>query len=60
MKKILLIVVLVVGLFEPWLANQISRRLYGRPGTPAVDMGPLGKLPRMIEPAQPVAEGVAR
>jgi hypothetical protein len=25
-----LIVVLLIGLFEPWLANRISTRLYGR------------------------------
>jgi hypothetical protein len=30
-------VVLLIGLFEPWLANRISARLYGRPrAAPAV------------------------
>jgi hypothetical protein len=33
----LLVVVLLIGLFEPWLANQISSRLYARqPATPVV------------------------
>jgi hypothetical protein len=27
---LVLIVVLIIGLFEPWLANQISARLYAR------------------------------
>jgi hypothetical protein len=58
---LVLIVVLLVGLFEPWLANQISRRLYGRPGSTPVALGASGTAPRvMVETAQPVAEGVAR
>ncbi len=58
---LILFVVLLVGLLEPWLANQISRRLYGRPGTPPLDLGPLGKMPSvMAETARPAAEGVAR
>jgi hypothetical protein len=58
---IVLVLVLLVGLFEPWLANQISRRLYGKP-TAAVTMGPTGMSPHMVrETAQPAtAEGVAR
>jgi hypothetical protein len=57
----LLVVVLLVGLFEPWLANQISRRLYGKPTT-TVTLGPSG--PTRVQTngtAQPMtAEGVAR
>jgi hypothetical protein len=34
---LVLVLVLLVGLFEPWLANQISARLYGkRPASPAL------------------------
>jgi hypothetical protein len=55
---IVLVVVLLIGLFEPWLANQISARLYARPkdvqavglAAPAVRVGP----------AEPVAEGAVR
>jgi hypothetical protein len=38
---VLLVVVLLIGVFEPWLANQISARLYARPGVaPAVPAPP--------------------
>ncbi len=58
---IVLVLVLLVGLFEPWLANQISRRLYGRPGSSPVVLGAAGTAPRVTaETAQPMAEGVAR
>jgi hypothetical protein len=35
-----LIVVLLIGLFEPWLANQISARLYGKPRDPPAIAAP--------------------
>jgi hypothetical protein len=35
-----LLVVLVIGLFEPWLANRISARHYGRPASAPVLAGP--------------------
>jgi hypothetical protein len=57
---IVLVVVLLVGLFEPLLANQISRRLYGRTAAPPVVVGPPGATRTTLEAAQPVAEGVAR
>jgi hypothetical protein len=57
----LLVLVLLVGLLEPWLANQISRRLYGQPRSQPVVLGPSGTAPRgSFETAQPLAEGVAR
>jgi hypothetical protein len=56
----LLVVVLLIGLFEPALANQISRRLYGRPGTP-VALAANGAPPRAtVEVVRPEAEEVAR
>ena len=36
---VLLMVVLLIGLFEPWLANQITRRFYGRSGLGPVALG---------------------
>jgi hypothetical protein len=57
---LVLIVVLLVGLFEPWLANQISRRLYGKPGALPLAIGPPGTAPRVAVETQPLAEGVAR
>ncbi|HEY7313051.1 MAG TPA: VWA domain-containing protein [Gemmataceae bacterium] len=41
-----LIVVLLIGLFEPWLANRISARLYGRPRTaPEVALPGVARAP---------------
>jgi hypothetical protein len=52
-----LAVVLIIALFEPWLANRISARLYARPrevagGTP-LPAG--GRAPAVPEPAKEVA-----
>ncbi len=58
---ILLVFVLLIGLFEPWLANQISRRLYGRPSNTSVAIGPRANAPRpTVETAGKLTEGVAR
>jgi hypothetical protein len=57
---IVLVVVLLVGLIEPWLANQISRRLYGRVAAAPVAVGPPGSTRPTIETTQALAEGVAR
>jgi hypothetical protein len=47
-----LIVVLLIGLFEPWLANRISARLYGRPrATPEVGLPGGRMLPQATRPA---------
>jgi hypothetical protein len=57
----LLACVLLIGLFEPWLANQITRRLYGRPASAALGLAPAGAAPRVqVEQVRPEAEGVAR
>jgi hypothetical protein len=37
---VILVVVLLIGLFEPWLANQISIRLYGKPREAPAVVGP--------------------
>jgi len=47
-----LIVVLLIGLFEPWLANRISARLYGRPRAMPEILLPGGRmLPQDPRPA---------
>jgi hypothetical protein len=56
----LLVVVLLVGLFEPWLANQISRRLYGKPAVSAVALGTVEEPRVPIEVTRGEAEGVLR
>jgi uncharacterized membrane protein len=44
-----LIVVLLISLFEPWLANRISARLYGKPrATPEVGLAGVGASPRVL------------
>ncbi len=44
-----LIVVLLIGLFEPWLANRISARLYGKPrATPDVGLAGIGGAARVL------------
>jgi hypothetical protein len=61
---IVLLVVLVIALFEPWLANRISMRLYARPRelaglTPArVPVPPAGS--RAAEPTPPKQEVASR
>jgi hypothetical protein len=46
-----LIVVLVIGLFEPWLANRISARLYGRPRTtPEIALPGSARMATLSEP----------
>jgi hypothetical protein len=54
---LVLIVVLLIGLFEPWLANQISARLYAKPKEPpALRVS----VPGVGETVEPLAEGAAR
>jgi von Willebrand factor type A domain/Aerotolerance regulator N-terminal len=56
-----LIVVLIIGLFEPWLANQISSRLYAKPrepGVPGAAVSVTRTSNNAVEPA--IAEGVPR
>ena len=56
---LLLLVVLVIGLFEPWLANQISARLYARNVAAVAVPGP--QPARVIErPAAVPVEGGTR
>ena len=59
---VLLWLVLLIGVIEPWLANQISARLFGRPGAkPVLGTSAGGATPRLeMERAAPAAEGVAR
>jgi hypothetical protein len=38
--NVFLVIVLLVGLFEPWLANQISGRMYGKPSHAPVIAAP--------------------
>ncbi|HEY7423376.1 MAG TPA: hypothetical protein VH682_03965, partial [Gemmataceae bacterium] len=53
----LLFVVLLVALFEPWLANRISARLYGRPrATPAVGLAGVARNGRTLPQSSPEAE----
>ena len=54
---LVLIVVLLVGLFEPWLANRISLRFYAKPRdlpeAPAPRAGRWGRVPvPEIEPRE--------
>jgi hypothetical protein len=56
----LLWVVLLIGVFEPWLANQISARLFGRGAARPVLATPAGPAPGIdVERPAPVKEGVA-
>ena len=53
----LLFVVLLFALFEPWLANRISARLYGRPrATPAVGLAGVARNGRTLPQSSPEAE----
>jgi hypothetical protein len=54
---VFLVVVLLIGLLEPWLANTISARLYGRPPPVPVVAVPGGEV-RQVE--VPQVEGAAR
>src|SRR5205807_9859648 len=56
-----LVVVLLIGLFEPWLANQISARLYGKPRDPPAIAAP-GAQPTATgrAPIVETVEGAAR
>jgi hypothetical protein len=60
---VFLIIVLLIGLFEPWLANRISVRLYGRPRVaPEVAM-PLpasAAAPATVPTPAPAVEGSLR
>ncbi len=53
---IVLLVVLMIALFEPWLANQISGRLFSKAAKPLVVPGP--QAARVVETPQPISEGV--
>jgi Aerotolerance regulator N-terminal/von Willebrand factor type A domain len=53
---IVLLVVLLIALFEPWLANQISGRLFSKAAKLLVVPGP--QTARVVETPQPIAEGV--
>jgi hypothetical protein len=53
-----LIVVLLIGLFEPWLANTISARLYGKARAPAVPLPGAG--PAEVRTPEPAKVEVAR
>jgi hypothetical protein len=59
-----LLVVLVIGLFEPWLANRISARLYGRPRSAAEIASPgsaqLANLSEPVSPERTAVEGTRR
>jgi hypothetical protein len=58
-----LLVVLAIGLLEPWLANRISLRLYGRPREPVLPV-PRAEIPPQAAPLEPAPaatlEGSAR
>ena len=53
---VVLLVVLVIALFEPWLANRISMRLYARPRELAGLAPGRVPLPPAAEPAPPKQE----
>ena len=53
---IVLLLVLLIALFEPWLANQISGRLFSKAAKPLVVPGP--QAVRVVEADQPISEGV--
>jgi hypothetical protein len=56
-----LVIVLLIGLFEPWLANRISVRLYGKPRVPPNVVMPLPPSPDLAAAAPaPVAEVSSR
>ena len=56
-----LIAVLLIGLFEPWLANRISVRLYGRPqAVPAVTLPGVGRTSSPQVPQVETLEGSRR
>jgi hypothetical protein len=58
-----LLVVLLIGLFEPWLANRISARLYGKPRVAPDVVMPLPPSPGPAIPTPapvPVAEASSR
>src|SRR5262249_50645934 len=61
---IVLLVVLVIALFEPWLANRISMRLYARPreltGTTPARVPVTPGVPPVTEPTPPKQEVASR
>jgi hypothetical protein len=61
---IVLLVVLVIALFEPWLANRISMRLYARPreltGTTPGRVPVTPGVPPVAEPTPPKQEVASR
>ncbi len=58
---VVLVVVLLIGLFEPWLANQISARLYGKPrDVPVIALPGAQGLPAARAPVVEKVEGAAR